>query len=397
MLVGEFHTHAHRAQELRASTLSELLARFDVYRRPQRFEEFIAACEMDARGRHGLEQREYPQANYLRGAASAARAVAVQPLLEGLQGCRTGRGAQARAPESAEGLQGRRGEGLKQVVGVNGRPATRRAPATAVAGSAPSPTTPRSFVLHPGAGGRAPPVPRARARMRSSAPRHGQHQAIEAADQIAIEQHIDVQRQALAVWRVATVVGLDELETAVQLHQRQVGVGGHHQVVEGAALDAHRLAFEYRRAPDVMEKPASASRPASRCSSRPMLLPRPSRTGVSGIRVRSPRQRCWQRNRAGLVQLQAHPGNLEFSHQQGHQPLGEGFHQLELGVGSERLDALGHRGVVQRMGQFIACGGRRLSQPICRSRRRHWRMLRSQSYAPMTVSTSRPSMKTVST
>lgn len=91
MLVGEFHTHAHRAQELRASTLAELLARFDVYRRPQRFEEFIAACEMDARGRDGLEQREYPQADYLRGAASAARAVAVQPLLEkGYKGAELG-------------------------------------------------------------------------------------------------------------------------------------------------------------------------------------------------------------------------------------------------------------------------------------------------------------------
>lgn len=91
MLVGEFHTHAHRAQELRASTLAELLARFDVYRRPQRFEEFIAACEMDARGRHGLEQREYPQADYLRGAASATRAVAVQLLLEkGYKGAELG-------------------------------------------------------------------------------------------------------------------------------------------------------------------------------------------------------------------------------------------------------------------------------------------------------------------
>lgn len=90
-LVGEFHTHAHRATELRASTLAELLARFDVYRRPQRFEEFIAACEMDARGRHGLEQREYPQADYLRGAAEAARAVAVQPLLEkGYKGAELG-------------------------------------------------------------------------------------------------------------------------------------------------------------------------------------------------------------------------------------------------------------------------------------------------------------------
>lgn len=87
LLVGEYHSHGHRALELKPATLLELLQHFDIYRRPQRFEEFIAACEMDARGRLGLEQRDYPQAAYLRGAAAAARAVATQPLLEqGLQG-----------------------------------------------------------------------------------------------------------------------------------------------------------------------------------------------------------------------------------------------------------------------------------------------------------------------
>lgn len=91
VLVGEYHTHAHRALELRPNTLLELLQHFDIYRRPQRFEEFIAACEMDARGRRGLEQRDYPQALYLRDAADAARAVSVKPLLEkGLQGAQLG-------------------------------------------------------------------------------------------------------------------------------------------------------------------------------------------------------------------------------------------------------------------------------------------------------------------
>lgn len=90
-LVGEYHTHCHRALELRPNTLLELLQTFDVYRRPQRFEEFIVASEMDARGRHGLEDRAYPQADYLRGAAQAARSVAVQPLLEkGYKGAELG-------------------------------------------------------------------------------------------------------------------------------------------------------------------------------------------------------------------------------------------------------------------------------------------------------------------
>ena len=87
LLVCEYHTHGHRALELKASTLLELLQSFDIYRRPQRFAEFVAACEMDARGRLGFEQRDYPQATYLLKAADAARAVPVQPLLaQGLKG-----------------------------------------------------------------------------------------------------------------------------------------------------------------------------------------------------------------------------------------------------------------------------------------------------------------------
>jgi tRNA nucleotidyltransferase (CCA-adding enzyme) len=87
LLVGQYHTHGHRALELKPSTLLDLLQSFDVYRRPQRFGEFVVACEMDARGRKGLEDRTYPQAEYLRGAAATAREVQVQPLLEqGFQG-----------------------------------------------------------------------------------------------------------------------------------------------------------------------------------------------------------------------------------------------------------------------------------------------------------------------
>ena len=46
---------------------------------------------MDSRGRLGLEDRLYPQADYLRQAALVVRAVNVQPLLEqGLQGAALG-------------------------------------------------------------------------------------------------------------------------------------------------------------------------------------------------------------------------------------------------------------------------------------------------------------------
>jgi len=92
LLTCEYHSHAHRALELQPKTLWKLLQKFDLLRRPQRFADFIAACEMDARGRCGLEERAYPQADYLRGAAGVVQAVSVKPLLErGFSGEQLGR------------------------------------------------------------------------------------------------------------------------------------------------------------------------------------------------------------------------------------------------------------------------------------------------------------------
>ena len=112
LLVGEFHTHFHRARELRPNTLLQMMQRFDVFRRPQRFVEFLAACEMDARGRLGLEQREYPQRDYLLGAAEAARAVAVKPLLDkGLQGAALGKALEDARRDALKTYKARADEG----------------------------------------------------------------------------------------------------------------------------------------------------------------------------------------------------------------------------------------------------------------------------------------------
>jgi tRNA nucleotidyltransferase (CCA-adding enzyme) len=75
ILVATFHTHCHRALELRDKTLLRVLEETDAFRRPARFEQFLVACEADARGRTGFENRDYPQANFLRGALAAATAV----------------------------------------------------------------------------------------------------------------------------------------------------------------------------------------------------------------------------------------------------------------------------------------------------------------------------------
>ena len=83
LLVAEFHTHCHRALELNASTVLKVLERSDAFRRPERFEKFLIACEADARGRTGFEERDYPQSELLRGAFASAKEVDFSALAAG--------------------------------------------------------------------------------------------------------------------------------------------------------------------------------------------------------------------------------------------------------------------------------------------------------------------------
>jgi tRNA nucleotidyltransferase (CCA-adding enzyme) len=75
LLVAGFHTDIHRGGELRPSTVVRLLERCDVFRRPERFEDILAACEADYRGRLGFEDRPYRQRALWRAAAKVARDV----------------------------------------------------------------------------------------------------------------------------------------------------------------------------------------------------------------------------------------------------------------------------------------------------------------------------------
>ncbi|HEY0879303.1 MAG TPA: multifunctional CCA addition/repair protein [Zeimonas sp.] len=74
-IVAREHGIVHRALELRAATITKLLERIDVARRPKRLDAILAACEADYRGRLGLESRPYPQAQHLRDAARAFASV----------------------------------------------------------------------------------------------------------------------------------------------------------------------------------------------------------------------------------------------------------------------------------------------------------------------------------
>ena len=85
--VARDHTNCHRALELKPVTLLRLLQRIDAFRRPEVLEKFLLCCEADARGREGLADRAYPQADYLRGAFQQCRAIqAKQLVLDGLSG-----------------------------------------------------------------------------------------------------------------------------------------------------------------------------------------------------------------------------------------------------------------------------------------------------------------------
>ncbi len=72
VLVAEYHAHCHRAFELRPQTILKLLKEIDAFRRPERFRKFLLACEADARGRTGFEDKPYPQAAYLERAGKEA-------------------------------------------------------------------------------------------------------------------------------------------------------------------------------------------------------------------------------------------------------------------------------------------------------------------------------------
>ena len=75
LLVARHHGTVHKAFELKAQTTLRVIMAADGLRQPERFNEMLLACEADARGRKGLEERAYSQGDRLRAALRAARGV----------------------------------------------------------------------------------------------------------------------------------------------------------------------------------------------------------------------------------------------------------------------------------------------------------------------------------
>jgi tRNA nucleotidyltransferase (CCA-adding enzyme) len=69
------HLNVHRLMELRDTTIFELLARCDAFRKPERIAQLALVCEADKRGRLGNEDTDYPQGRELQRLHAAALAI----------------------------------------------------------------------------------------------------------------------------------------------------------------------------------------------------------------------------------------------------------------------------------------------------------------------------------
>ena len=111
-VVAREHGHLHGAMSFGAEALLRLLIRCDAIRRPERFALALQACECDARGRLGLQQRDYPQSAHLQTMLNAALSVdtanmSALAMQQGLSGMDVGqRIEQARVKAIALALSG---------------------------------------------------------------------------------------------------------------------------------------------------------------------------------------------------------------------------------------------------------------------------------------------------
>ncbi len=73
--VAQYHLQCHTAFELRAATILKLFKKLSAFNDETLLKDFLLACEADAKGRLGLENRAYPQAEFLSALFKAAASV----------------------------------------------------------------------------------------------------------------------------------------------------------------------------------------------------------------------------------------------------------------------------------------------------------------------------------
>jgi len=86
-IVCREHLNIHRLDEMKASTVHDLLARCDGFRKPERIDQLGLVCEADKRGRLGLQEVAYPSRALLNKFHAAAMSVTFKNIdSTGLQG-----------------------------------------------------------------------------------------------------------------------------------------------------------------------------------------------------------------------------------------------------------------------------------------------------------------------
>ena len=89
--VSAFHIDCHQIQEMEPKEILERLEKLDAFRRPERFKQFLIACESDSRGRAGYEDKEFPQAKYFLNALEISKNIDLDLLKnKGLEGKKLG-------------------------------------------------------------------------------------------------------------------------------------------------------------------------------------------------------------------------------------------------------------------------------------------------------------------
>lgn len=82
ILVARFHIDCHSIMEMQPETVLKKLEALDAFRRPDRFRQFLLACEADIRGRAGFENRDYPQIEFFMRALTVCKKIDTQKLLD---------------------------------------------------------------------------------------------------------------------------------------------------------------------------------------------------------------------------------------------------------------------------------------------------------------------------
>lgn len=75
VMVAKFHGKLHQALNMRPDTLLAFLMELDAIRQPDRFGDFLKACEADSRGRAGLENCALAEADFIQHALEAVLTV----------------------------------------------------------------------------------------------------------------------------------------------------------------------------------------------------------------------------------------------------------------------------------------------------------------------------------